>query len=596
MRDSLVPDRASWAWLGVGLVLLLFALTSFRGLRVDDAFISYRYARNAASGSGLVYNPGERVEGYSNFLWTILLAAGAKLGVAPEVSAPHLGRICLAFALLVAWRLAHRFPALARSGWGGVALLLVLTSPTLAYWSGAGLETPLFVLLWTVSRDRLAAAWEKRSAVASGAAAVALCLLALCRPDGILGVATALAVWGWCARRDERRRWLAATSGVALALAAYAGWKLGYYGTLLPTTFYAKAVFSGEGVALGLNSALGFALAHPWLALLALAPWDRRRPRANSEDGGAQGSALPGAESARRLELLLAVDACVVAAYAVAVGGDSLPYFRFFAVLVPGLAILAALPLARRAARSRASRLSWQLAPALLALCSFAASLGGRSFESALIANRVVEVGRIVGAHLRETLPTGSLVAVNAAGAIAYESGLPTLDMLGVVEPHIAGSHLPAEPGGLHRGHERGDGAYVLAQRPAVVVLGNSAGSFEPVFAADRDLLRQPRFGRLYRRVEIPPAIVAQRLGLDPPRPRRVRRLFAPPWSDSGTRREIRLGVLLSLVRPPRWSLEEVWYIPVPVRLWVRSDLPADRIGATATPDPGPMVLPDEPR
>src|SRR3954470_13240280 len=36
----------------------------------DDAFISFRYARNWVTGKGLVYNAGERVEGYTNFLWT----------------------------------------------------------------------------------------------------------------------------------------------------------------------------------------------------------------------------------------------------------------------------------------------------------------------------------------------------------------------------------------------------------------------------------------------------------------------------------------------------------------------------------------------
>ena len=40
----------------------------------DDAFISFRYARNLLEGHGLVFNPGEYVEGYSNFLWTLELA------------------------------------------------------------------------------------------------------------------------------------------------------------------------------------------------------------------------------------------------------------------------------------------------------------------------------------------------------------------------------------------------------------------------------------------------------------------------------------------------------------------------------------------
>ncbi|MCX7840525.1 MAG: hypothetical protein N2559_13895, partial [Anaerolineae bacterium] len=40
---------------------------------VDDAYISFRYAQNALRGHGLVFNPGERVEGFTNFLWTALM-------------------------------------------------------------------------------------------------------------------------------------------------------------------------------------------------------------------------------------------------------------------------------------------------------------------------------------------------------------------------------------------------------------------------------------------------------------------------------------------------------------------------------------------
>ena len=57
----------------------------------DDAFISFRYVRNLLEGHGLVFNPGEYVEGYSNFLWVLELAAIWELsGVAPERAAPWL--------------------------------------------------------------------------------------------------------------------------------------------------------------------------------------------------------------------------------------------------------------------------------------------------------------------------------------------------------------------------------------------------------------------------------------------------------------------------------------------------------------------------
>src|SRR5262245_54883150 len=61
--------------LALGLVLptilLIVNMVRVRAFTVDDAYISYRFARNLARGLGLVYNPGERVEGYTNFLWTV---------------------------------------------------------------------------------------------------------------------------------------------------------------------------------------------------------------------------------------------------------------------------------------------------------------------------------------------------------------------------------------------------------------------------------------------------------------------------------------------------------------------------------------------
>ncbi len=64
-------------------------LTSVSWFLTDDAFISFRYVQNLLEGHGLVFNVGERVEGYSNFLWVLELAAIWKvLGIRPEHAAP----------------------------------------------------------------------------------------------------------------------------------------------------------------------------------------------------------------------------------------------------------------------------------------------------------------------------------------------------------------------------------------------------------------------------------------------------------------------------------------------------------------------------
>src|SRR5262245_28850159 len=45
----------------------------FRNL-VDDAMTSVVYAKQLALGNGVVFNVGERVEGYTNFLWVVFMA------------------------------------------------------------------------------------------------------------------------------------------------------------------------------------------------------------------------------------------------------------------------------------------------------------------------------------------------------------------------------------------------------------------------------------------------------------------------------------------------------------------------------------------
>src|SRR4249920_1270831 len=70
----------------------------------DDAFISFRYAKNLVEGRGLVYNTGERVEGYTNFLWTVIIAAGMGLGIDPVTLAIGLGII---FSLATILALAY---------------------------------------------------------------------------------------------------------------------------------------------------------------------------------------------------------------------------------------------------------------------------------------------------------------------------------------------------------------------------------------------------------------------------------------------------------------------------------------------------------
>ena len=134
------------------LILVAFALLMVAmGVCVqEDALISMRYAQNLVDGHGLVYNTGERVEGYTNFLWTMLLAGGLKLGVPPVPLARYMS-MTAAFLLLAATFLAARRGDRSRHVTGGlVAVALVAATPGLAAEGVQGLETLFFSLLITV--------------------------------------------------------------------------------------------------------------------------------------------------------------------------------------------------------------------------------------------------------------------------------------------------------------------------------------------------------------------------------------------------------------------------------------------------------------
>ncbi len=100
----------------------------------DDAFISFRYARNLLEGHGLVFNPGEYVEGYSNFLWVLELAAIWKgLGIAPEYAAPWLSVAFTAGTIAVMTWWIIRLPVLhQRTLVAWMAFGLVCSSATFA--------------------------------------------------------------------------------------------------------------------------------------------------------------------------------------------------------------------------------------------------------------------------------------------------------------------------------------------------------------------------------------------------------------------------------------------------------------------------------
>ncbi|MEC7987944.1 MAG: hypothetical protein VX278_22445, partial [Myxococcota bacterium] len=206
----------------------------------DDAYLSLRYAENLVQGEGLTYNPGEYVEGYSNFLWTLLLALCQFLGAQPESMSMTVGIFCY----------AGTFLGLYRFGW--VALAGGAFALHMRIYASSGLETMMFLCLITWGAFAIK---ERRIALYS----ILACASFLCRPEGGL-----LLLLGLIPFWQERGRYL---RYILPVVGTYLLWKIWYFGDVLPNTYHAK----GSGVRFNDGFRyLSLFFSMYWVALLGL--------------------------------------------------------------------------------------------------------------------------------------------------------------------------------------------------------------------------------------------------------------------------------------------------------------------------------------
>jgi len=466
-----------WVAFAVATAGLLVHTAMLQPWTMDDTFIHLRYAAHLIAGDGLVYNAGERVEGYTSFLWVCMLGVGGALGLELLALAKILGT---AFAIGALALLAniHRFlPGVDRKT-SALATLLLASSGAFTAWAAAGMETPLVALLGLVlcvvhcrSMQSHSQPWRVALVGALGAIGV------MARPDFVV----LLCVVGLdrlaADLRQGRWHFLLFAGAFVLVYGPYYAWRFAYYGYLLPNTFYVKVGSSLAQISRGLDYVgdfawVGLVLIVPALVLLVVTRGERAR--------------------AWRVGALLGM-LLLHSVYVALVGGDVMPAYRFFVHVLPLLCLAAAL-----AFNAWASRPRWLAAVgALMIATNIAHTAFDSHLDRAVRVARVGDIGAEVGRWLHETMPPDTVIAVNAAGAIAYYSGFRVIDMLGLNDVHIAHRHMPRMGKGIP-GHEKGDGAYVLSRRPDLIQFGPSWGQVRPMFVGDRELKSNSEFQDQY--------------------------------------------------------------------------------------------------
>ena len=236
-------ERAELRWLLAAIALYSIHFLVFcwpQPFFIEDAAITFAYARNLAEGDGLVpYVGGERVEGYSNPLWTFLIAFWHLLFIPPWTSAKVMGWGFGVLTQVLVWRLSRQALPDSPHKWAVIPPFLLATSTQFAVWTASGLENALFCVLlatgaWALLRDAERPRGFPWSALAFSG-------LALTRPDGL-----AYVVVGFMARlmlAATRRQWLSPLIWLVVAtvpVGAYQLFRMDYYSWPWPNTYYAK--------------------------------------------------------------------------------------------------------------------------------------------------------------------------------------------------------------------------------------------------------------------------------------------------------------------------------------------------------------------
>ena len=421
----------------------------------DDAYISFRYAENLAGGHGLVFNAGERVEGYTNFLYVVVLAAGAALFHVPHYAVAVAVNVA-ALALVLVMFVRHVDAAIGRDAARWAAAFVALC-PVFYHWVSAGLETPIVLLcqmsLWLladrITRTGFDAPLDADARAGGGRTLHVACAVTvgavLVRADGfVFPMVVALYLLVHARRREALA--VAATAGVTLA--AHVAWRLAYYGYPLPNTYYTKVsgplgqriLHGAQDLAeIGVTTCLlPPVLAIAWAAVDAVRE-ARRRPT-----------------SVVDLVRALPFEAWIAGALLplwVYVGGDVYEE-RFLLVLYPAglLSLMRAVAPARASLRATATAVFLGLQ--LLVFMRFE-YFRWPKYDQFLA----------LGEFLRARYANSEILAIDGAGKVPYVTGMPTIDILGLNDFYLGHKATTF----FVVGHNKYDADYVMRRRPNLI-------------------------------------------------------------------------------------------------------------------------------
>ena len=223
------------------LVFLFICQASIHWIAViDDSYITFRFVDMFVQGHGWVFSPGgPRVEGFTNFLWALILVVPHVFGWDLMLWSKLLGMGCAILTMYMAWGAVRAIRG-REDIFNLIPVAILATNNHFGHWALMGLETLLQSALVIGAYYRFEK--ERRDPRAWLLSPLLACLAAMTRIDSLYYLAP-LGLYGWWLvglRRMAVKRLLLWGLFAAIPFGLYVGWKVSYFPDPLPNTYYAK--------------------------------------------------------------------------------------------------------------------------------------------------------------------------------------------------------------------------------------------------------------------------------------------------------------------------------------------------------------------
>lgn len=422
----------------------------------DDSYISFRFVKNFVEGKGLVFNPGERVEGYTNLLWVLILSLFYSMKMNIENISQYLS---MGFGILVLFQTFKISSLIELKGdskkgksasqsssylFNFIPVVLMVLTGAFNFWAISGMETCMFMAY--ILAGIFYYIKNKNSDTPNYLFSVFIFLASLTRPEGLYFFGLIMIHKIIISIKDNKggfvkdifsKKNLIMYAVYIIPTGLFILWRLSYYGYPFPNTYYAKTGFSAAYFDAGWIYFKNFFGAYMLYGVVFALPLFLLRKKENFFEIS--------------LMYLLTIAYSV---YIILVGGDVLKQFRFFLPILPLIYILFGKFLEDIALQLRNKNSSGSLTTGLTMALGVSLLIGIFNYNSQKEAikkdveteNGLVEKMKLAGAWFNKKqtqLGRPLVLAATTIGAVSYFSDVIVIDMLGLTDETIA--HKPLQ-------------------------------------------------------------------------------------------------------------------------------------------------------